>query len=86
MAKRDLSNTQRKIVNRYYDNKDTIMATKLAELVTELYLSTDNKKTTRLWERVLKALANTDTKPERIDAIVDARDVEKLARLVGELA
>ena len=85
MARRDLSNTQRKIVNRYYDNKDTIMATKLAELVTELYLSTDDKKTTRLWERALKALANTNVKPERIDAIVDARDVEKLAKLVGEL-
>lgn len=85
MAKRDLSNTQRKIVNRYYDNKDTIMATKLAELVTELYLCTDDKKLTRLWERALKALANTNVKPERIDAIVDARDVEKLAKLVGEL-
>ena len=85
MAKRDLTNTQRKIVNRYYDNKDTIMATKLAELVTELYLCTDDKKSTRLWERALKALANTNVKPERIDAIVDARDVEKLAKLVGEL-
>ena len=49
------------------------------------YLCTDEKKLTRLWERALKALANTNVKPERIDAIVDARDVEKLAKLVGEL-
>jgi len=85
MANRNLSNTQRKIVSRYYDNKDTIMATKLAELVTELYLCTDDKKRTRLWERVLKALANTNVKPERIDAIVDARNIEQLAQLVSKL-
>ena len=83
---RDLSKHQRGIVNRYYANRDTIMAAKLGELVSELYLCTNEKKATRLWERVLKALANTGVKPERIDAIVDARDVEQLARLVGELA
>ena len=86
MAKRDLSSAERKIVDRYYQNKDTIMATKLGELVSELYLCTNDKKATRLWERVLRALANTEVKPERIDAIVDARDIEKLATLVGELA
>jgi len=86
MATRDLSSAQRKIVDRYYQNKDTIMATKLGELVSELYLCTNDKQATRLWERVLKALANTEVKPERIDAIVDARDIEKLAKLVGELA
>ena len=83
---RNLSEHQRGIVNRYYANRETIMATKLGGLVSELYLCTNDKQATRLWERVLRALANTEVKPERIDAIVDARDIEKLATLVGELA
>lgn len=81
MAKRDLSAYQQKIVKRYYENADTITMTKLQELVTEIYLA-EGKKADTLWKRAADHLAKTDTKPDRIESIVAARDVEALAAIV----
>ena len=81
----NLSRHQQGIVKRYYENRDTIMATKLSELVSELYLA-EGKKADALWNRIGTALANTKVQPKRIDAIVEAKDLEALARLVGELS
>ena len=44
MAKKELSNYQRSVINNYYDNLDTIMLTKLQEIVTDLYLAESKAK------------------------------------------
>jgi cobalamin biosynthesis protein CbiG len=80
-----LSRHQQKIVGRYYDHKDTIMATKLAELVTELYLCETEKKAQSLWNRAETALRQTGLKPSDIDRVTTNRDVEGLAELVKKL-
>lgn len=80
-----LSRRQQKIVGRYYDQKDTIMATKLAELVTELYLCETEKKAQTLWKRAETALGQTGLKPVEIERVTAARDVEGLAELVKKL-
>lgn len=86
MAKGEpLSRHQQKIVNRYYDHKDTIMATKLAEIVTELYLCESEKKETTLWNRATKALESTNLKAAEIDQVISSKDVEGLALLVKKL-
>jgi len=86
MAKgQHLSRHQKGIVKRYYENRDTIMANKLGELVSELYLA-EGKKADGLWKRVRTALENSKVQPKRIDAVVERRDLEGLARLVGELS
>ena len=85
MSKHDLSSGQRKIVNRYYEHLDTIVATRLQELVTELYLADSDAKQARLWKRVQQQLAKTPADPGRCGAIVEARDIEALAALIGKL-
>jgi len=85
MAKRDLSAGQSKIVKRYYDNLDTIVATRLQELVTELYLADSEKKQARLWKSARQQLAKTPADPAQVDALVEAHDAEGLAVLVGKL-
>ena len=45
----DLTPYQQKIVKRYYDNQDTLQRQRLAELVSELYLS-EGKKLQRTWQ------------------------------------
>lgn len=82
----DLSRHQQKIVQRYYDNIDTISLTKLSELVTELYLASDDKARGRLWARVEKALAKVAGQDPRARAVLEGRDIEKLAALVNELS
>ncbi len=87
MAKgQDLSRHQRGIVNRYYEHRDTIMSTKLAEIVSELYLATDDKKAEKLWKSAQTALANTKTDPTIIESIIKSRDIKKLAEIVSKLS
>jgi hypothetical protein len=87
MAKgQDFTPYQRKIVDRYYEHKDTIMAQKLGELVSELYLCTDPAKAERLWQSARTALHNLEVHQSRIDVLMAKRSAEALAALVNELA
>lgn len=52
----DYTPHQKKIINRYYDNRDEIMLTKLQEIVTELYLADGDAKQARLWKRAETAM------------------------------
>jgi hypothetical protein len=82
----DFTPYQRKIVDRYYEHKDTIMTQKLGELVSELYLCTDPQKAQRLWESVRTALKNMGVHQSRIDVLMTKRSAEALAVLVNEIA
>jgi hypothetical protein len=76
----EYTNNQKKIIDRYYANRDGIMLTKLQELVTELYLADTDKKRDQLWKRVRTALDNLKIGPELIEHIVTKRDPAVLAR------
>jgi len=88
MAKGDyLSNNQQKIVKRYYEHKDTLMAAKLGEIVSELYLATDDpKKQDRLWKSATTALKNSKANRVAVDKVLAERNLQGLARLVNELS
>lgn len=79
MSKHEHSKYQEKAIKGYYDNLDTIMLTKLGELVTELYLAKDTSKEDRLWERVEKAMTKLKVKPQIAQHIMLKRDVKVLA-------
>jgi hypothetical protein len=76
----DYSNHQKKIIDRYYDQRDSIMLTKLQELVTELYLAETDKKRDQLWKRARTAMENLKIKPALIDHLVASRDPQLLAK------
>ncbi len=80
----DYSNHQRKLINRYYDNRDDIMLTKVQELVTELFLAETKSKTDQLWKRVTKAMENLKIKPSVIEHIVASQDPAVLASNVQD--
>lgn len=80
---REYSGHQRKIIDRYYENLDTITLAKLGEIVSELALCDSEKKAERLWKRAETALARTKVGAEKAREVVAARDVEGLARLVS---
>lgn len=85
MSQRDLSRHQQSIVNRYYKNLDTIVATRLQEAVTELYLAESDAKRSRLWKKVKGQLDKTPAAPGLVQQIVEAGDLERLAKLVNDL-
>ena len=82
---REYSQGQRKIIDRYYQHKDTIMAGKLAEIASELFLA-EGKAVDRLWKRAETAMTQAKVPPSRIATLVEKRDVQLLAKLAGELA
>lgn len=85
MAKQDYTKHQQGIIQRYYENKDAIMLTKLQELLTEIYLAADEpKKLERLWGRVQKAMTNLKVKPALAAHILEKRDPEILARNLND--
>jgi len=82
---RDLNRHQQSIVKRYYDNLDGIIANRLQEAVTELYLAESDAKRAKLWQKVQKQLAKTPADPGVVHQIVEDGDTERLARLVSDL-
>ena len=80
MAKQQYSSHQQKVIANYYDNLDTIMLTKLQELVTELYLADSKQKQDRLWNQAHKAMVKMKIKPALIDHIMKQRLVTTLAK------
>ena len=84
-AKKDLTPHQKAIVRRYYENREAISTQKLAEIVSELYLCTSEKKANQLWERAEKALKGAGAHPAWLEAVINERNVEGLAEIVNEL-
>lgn len=83
---REFSASQRKIIDRYYANIDTIVATRLGEIVTDMALAQgDEKKLKTLWTRAQKALAKSKVDPKRYEGVLASRDPEALARLITKL-
>lgn len=83
---REYSAAQRKIIGRYYDNEDTIVATRLAEIVSDIALAAgEPKKLDRLWTRAEQALARTKLNPAMVRKVLADRDIEGLGRLAGKL-
>ena len=80
-----MASRQDRIIKNYYDHKDTIMVNRLSEIVSDLYLAGTGDKAARLWERAASALVKTQVKPEVMREVLKSRDVEALAKLVGEL-
>jgi len=77
---------QKKIINRYYEHRDTIALNRLGELLSDLYLSDSDRKAGRLWKQVDTALAKTDIAPAARRRIVEQRDLTELGRVLPTLS
>ncbi len=80
MAGKEYSAYQRDVISKYYDNLDTIMLSKLQELVSQLYLAESEAKQAQLWERAHKAMLKLKIKPAIIEYIMNKKDVVILAK------
>jgi hypothetical protein len=74
---------KQKIIQNYYDNRDSIMIQSLSEVVSELYLASDDRRRGQLWRRAETALKNLKIPPEEAKQILIKRDIGALARIVS---
>ena len=80
----DYTPYQQKTIKRYYNNQDTIQTQRLAELVTELYLS-EGKKRQKAWQAAAAAMKKLGVPQSRIDHLLQRSDPALLAEVVKEL-
>jgi len=82
---REYSNYQKKVISRYYENRDQIDEQKLGELVTSLYLATNDKQKQRLWKQVAETMTRLKVPESRIAHVTSAADPALLAEVVKDL-
>jgi acetylornithine deacetylase/succinyl-diaminopimelate desuccinylase-like protein len=80
----DFTPHQQKIIKRYYNNQDTIQSQRLAELVSELYLS-EGKKREGVWKRIVSALQKLGIPQSRIDHLRKQDNPALIAQVVQDL-
>jgi len=79
----EYSDYQRKVIKRYYDNREEGDEQRFAELVSNLYLA-EGKKRSKLWEQAETYLTRMRVPPSRISHILQKQDVALLAEIVTE--
>jgi hypothetical protein len=77
---------QQGIVKNYYQQRDTIFVGKLGAIVSDLALTKDPKEVGRLWAKAKEFLAKTSANPTRVAKLLSEKNLEELARIVGELS
>ncbi|MCA9053002.1 MAG: hypothetical protein KDA75_04150 [Planctomycetaceae bacterium] len=85
MADREYSSYQKKVISRYYDNRDSIDSQRLGELVTSLYLATGEKQKQKLWKSAGEAMERLQVPPKRIEHVLAQQDPAILAAVVEDL-
>lgn len=80
----DYTPHQQKIIKRYYNNQETLQRQRLAELVSELYL-TQGKKRQRAWEAAAAAMQKLGVPQSRIDHLLQQDNAALVAEVVKEL-
>jgi hypothetical protein len=79
------SSRQKKIIDRYYENHDTIQSDKLSQIVSDLWLAEEGTNKTKLWGKAQVALMRMGVDANRVAKAVGDRNVEALAALVAEV-
>ncbi len=83
--KRDYTGYQKKVIKRFYENREQIETQRLQEIVTEIYLAGGGKKADRLWERAAALLERAEgLQAAEVTKILADRDVEGLARIATQ--
>jgi hypothetical protein len=81
-----MGTSQDRHIRNYYENLDTMSLQKLGEIISELYLANDDrKKSDQLWTKASAALDKLKADPSRVSSIISRRNIEDLARLLGDL-
>ncbi len=75
----DHSPYQRKVIERYYENRDDIALGKLGEIVTELALAETDRRRNALWNRAEKAMRALSVSEDLIKHVLKSRSEKILA-------
>jgi hypothetical protein len=81
---REYSNYQKKIIKRFYDNREDIDSVKLSEITSDLYLA-EGKKKDRLWKQAGEIMGRLNVPQSRIDHVLKTANPAILAEVINDL-
>ncbi len=76
---------QKKVIKSFYDNKDTRLVQKLGELVSNLYLETNEKKIEIGWKKIKKMLTDINVHPGEVEYLTKDKNLSKISKKLDEL-
>jgi hypothetical protein len=81
---REYSNYQKRIIKRFYDNREDIDSRRLSEITSDLYLA-EGKKKDRLWKQAAEIMERLNVPKSRVEHVLKTANPAILAEVVNDL-
>jgi hypothetical protein len=85
MNEKGYSKYQQKVIKNFYDNKDIRLVQKLGELVSNLYLETNEKKKETGWKKIKKMLTNLKVHPGEVEYLTKDKTLSLISKKLDEI-
>lgn len=76
---------QKKVIRNFYENKDLRLIQKLGELVSDMYLETNEKKRESGWKKIQKMLVELKVHPNEIEFLTKDKNLTVISRKLAEM-
>lgn len=76
---------QRKVIRNFYENKDLRLIQKLGELVSNLYLESNEKKRESGWKNIRKMLIDLKVNPHEAEYLTKDRNLAIISKKLAEM-
>ncbi len=76
---------QKKVIKNFYDNKDIRLVQKLGELVSNLYLETNEKKIETGWKKIKKMLTDLNVHTGEVEYLTKDKNLSMISKKLDEL-
>ena len=76
---------QQKVIRRFYENKDLRLIQKLGELVSNLYIETNEKKREYGWKRIKEILIDLKVHPHEVEFLTKDKNLAVISKKLAEV-
>ena len=76
---------QQKVIRRFYENKDLRLIQKLGELVSNLYIETNEKKRDSGWKRIKEILVDLKVHPHEVEFLTKDKNLAVISKKLAEM-
>ncbi len=76
---------QKKVIRNFYDNKDLRLVQKLGELVSNLYIETNEKKKETGWKKIKKMLTDLKVHPGEVEYLTKDKNLSLISKKLDEV-
>ena len=85
MNEKGYTKYQQKAIKNFYDNNDIRLVQKLGELVSNLYLETNEKKKETGWKKIKKMLTDLKVHPGEVEFLTKDKTLSLISKKLDEI-